>query len=174
MCSKGTKDENKRLPMLWNAEGDAAGTTRKPTDADSGIVSSFDGVEEQLNDPDSLLNYYRRALRLRNENPEIARGYITIVDELTDGNTAVIIKAWNDNAIAVVYNTSDEEVRVDISTTGSIDALQRSGSYDSLVFDFSVATVNGFLTVDPTEEVSLDNGILVIPAGGIAVLKFLG
>ena len=174
MCSKGTKDENKRLPMLWNAEGDAAGTTRKPTDADSGIVSSFDGVEEQLSDPDSILNYYRRAIRLRNENPELARGYITIVDELTDGNTAVIIKAWNDSAIAVVYNTSDENVSVDISKAGRINALQRSGSNDNIDFDFSVTAVNGFLTVDPAEEVSLDNGILTVPAGGIAVLKNLG
>jgi glycosidase len=171
MCSKGTKDENKRLPMIWSSTEEVEGTTRKPADADSGITSSFEGVEEQLADPDSILNYYRRAIRLRNENPELARGYITIVDELTEDNTAVIIKAWNDSAIAVVYNTSDEEVRLEISKVGSMNVIQKNGSLESMDFDLSTASLYGFLTVDITEEVRLDNGVLFVPAGGIAILR---
>ncbi len=85
--------------------------TKGPKDADAGITSSFAGVEEQQADLDSILNYYKRALRLRNENPELARGIIEAVETLCDGHQAVITKTWEDSTIAVVYNTSDESHR---------------------------------------------------------------
>ena len=72
MSSAGTKDENKRLPFIWS-DTDTAGMTKGPKDADAGITSAFAGVEEQQADLDSILNYYKRALRLRNENHELAR-----------------------------------------------------------------------------------------------------
>ena len=65
MASKGTKDENKRIPMVWSTT-DTTGVTREPLNADRGIQSAFEAVDEQLKDGHSLLNYYRRALRLRN------------------------------------------------------------------------------------------------------------
>ncbi|MDE5867280.1 MAG: alpha amylase, partial [Lachnospiraceae bacterium] len=47
MKSKGTKDENKRLPMVWS-DTDTTGITNGPKDADSGITMSFPGVEQQI------------------------------------------------------------------------------------------------------------------------------
>ncbi len=152
MKSKGTKDENKRLPMVWS-DTDTAGITNGPKDADSGITMSFPGVEQQLADNSSLLNYYKRAVRLRNENPEIARGKIEIADSLTDGNLAFITKTWEDSVIGIAYNNSDEEMT--LSLTGS--------GYEGM-------SIRGYLTLHG-EVIELEDGTLTLPACSICILK---
>lgn len=152
MSSAGTKDENKRLPFIWS-DTDTAGMTKGPKDADAGITSAFAGVEEQQADSDSILNYYKRALRLRNENPELARGTIEAVEALCDGHQAVITKTWEDSTIAVVYNTSDEAIEVKL--TGS-------------AIDFMA--IRGYLTLHG-EAITLENGVLTMPAQSICIMK---
>jgi alpha-amylase len=115
MASLGSKDENKRLPMIWSSDASVKGMTAGPADADEGITSAFEAVDKQLKDKNSILNYYKRALRLRNENPEIARGVIELVDSLCDGNQAAITKSYNGSTIGIVYNTSDDDISVNIS-----------------------------------------------------------
>lgn len=152
MKSKGTKDENKRLPMVWS-DTDNTGMTDGPKDADAGIEMTFPGVEQQLADESSLLNYYKRAIRLRNENPEIARGRIEIVDSLTDGYLAFITKTWEDSVIGIAYNNSDGELTLSLSGT-----------------DYENMAIRGYLTLHG-EAVILKNGTLTLPAGSICILK---
>ena len=163
MKSSGTKDENKRLPMIWSSEAPPAETTRGPRDADKNITSAFPGVAEQLTDPDSVLNYYRRAIRLRNENPELARGLVTIVEPLTRDDQAVVLREWKGNSIiAVAYNTGEEPLTID---------LAGADASDPDVANVQSRALYGFLTIHPEEEVTLEDGKLTIPAGGIAVLR---
>lgn len=152
MSSAGTKDENKRLPFIWS-DTDTAGMTKGPKDADAGITSAFAGVEEQQADSDSILNYYKRALRLRNENPELARGTIEAVETLCDGHQAVITKTWEDSTIAVVYNTSDEVIEVNLAGS-AIDSM----------------AIRGYLTLHG-EAITLENGVLTMPAQSICIMK---
>ncbi len=150
--SSGTKDENKRLPMIWS-DTDATGKTKGPKNADYGITSSFAGVEEQLADDSSILNYYKRAIRLRNENPEIARGEIKVIESLCVEHQAVITKTYEGNTIAIVYNTSDEII-------------------DVVLNDAMVAGMNirGYLTLSG-EVIELKDKILTMPAQSICILK---
>lgn len=152
MSSAGTKDENKRLPFIWS-DTDTAGMTKGPKDADAGITSAFAGVEEQQADLDSILNYYKRALRLRNENPELARGTIEAIETLCDGHQAVITKTWEDSTIAVVYNTSDEAIEVNLAGS-AIDSM----------------AIRGYLTLHG-EAITLENGVLTMPAQSICIMK---
>ena len=152
MASKGTKDENKRISMLWSAT-DTTGATRGPSDADKGITSAFEAVDEQLKDGHSLLNYYRRALRLRNENPEIARGEIAKIDSLCEGNIAVITKTWEGSTVAVIYNNGDAELTVDINGS-EIDGMG----------------IRGYLTLKG-EEVTVKDGVVTMPKKSIGILK---
>ena len=152
MSSAGTKDENKRLPFIWS-DTDTAGMTKGPKDADAGITSAFAGVEEQQADLDSILNYYKRALRLRNENPELARGTIEAVETLCDGHQAVITKTWEVSTIAVVYNTSDEAIEVNLAGS-AIDSM----------------AIRGYLTLHG-EAITLENGVLTMPAQSICIMK---
>lgn len=152
MSSKGTKDENKRLPMYWS-DTDTEGMTTGPVDADKGITSSFASVSEQLEDETSILNYYKRALKLRNENPEIARGTITLVDELCSDHQAAILKTWEESTIAIVYNTSDDEIQVDLTGT-ELEAMK----------------IRGYLTLN-AEEIVSDGTTLAMPGQSVCILK---
>ena len=114
MKSAGTKDENKRIPMFWSAT-DSTGMTDGPQGMDAGIESSLPPLDEQMKDETSLLNYYKRALRLRNENPEIARGTVQAIDSLCVGSMAAITKSYNGSTIGIIYNIGEEE------TTFSLD-----------------------------------------------------
>ena len=153
MASLGSKDENKRLPMIWSSDASVKGMTAGPADADEGITSAFEAVDKQLKDKNSILNYYKRALRLRNENPEIARGVIELVDSLCDGNQAAITKSYNGSTIGIVYNTSDDEISVNIAGT----VLSDMG-------------IRGYLTLN-NEKITLKDGILVMPSQSICILK---
>ncbi|MDE7418350.1 MAG: alpha amylase [Lachnospiraceae bacterium] len=152
MSSSGQKDENKRLPMVWS-DSDTTGMTNGPGDADKDIVFAFSGVEQQLEDPYSILNYYKRAVRLRNENPEIARGQIEIVEELTEGNQAAITKTYEDSTIGIIYNTSDDALAVELK--------------DTVLADMAI---RGYLTLNG-EVVTLTDGTLSMPAQSICILK---
>lgn len=152
MKSSGSKDENKRLPMVWS-KTDTTGMPKGPSAADKGIESAFPGVDEQLKDEYSILNYYKRALRIRNENPEIARGTIKMVESLCEGHQAAITKTWEDSTIGIVYNTSEEVKVVDITGT----ELEKMG-------------IRGYLTVNG-EIITLADGKLTMPAKSICILK---
>ncbi|MCH5270903.1 MAG: alpha amylase [Lachnospiraceae bacterium] len=151
MASKGTADENKRIAMYWS-DTDTEGMTKGPADADV-ITSGFAAVDEQLADGTSILNYYKRALRLRNENPEIARGSITLVESLCEEHQAAILKTWQESTIGIVYNTSDEEIQVILSGTELADMQ-----------------IRGYLTLNG-EIITLQDGVLTMPAQSICVLK---
>lgn len=152
MKSSGEKDENKRLPMVWS-KTDSTGMTAGPSAADDGIESAFPGVDEQLEDEDSLLNYYKRAVRIRNENPEIARGEIKLVESLCVDHQAAITKTYEGSTIGIVYNTSDAEMTITLTGT----ELETMG-------------IRGYLTPNG-EVVTLTDGALVLPAKSICFLK---
>jgi glycosidase len=152
MASSGTKDENKRLPFIWSST-DTTGMTNGPTDADKGIESAFPSADEQQADETSILNYYKRAIMLRNQNPEIARGKIKIIEELTKDSQAVITKTYNDSTIAVIYNTSDKELQINLAGT-----------------DLGQMELRGYLTLN-NEAIILENKTVNMPPQSICILK---
>ena len=100
-----------------------------------------------------ILNYYKRGLRLRNENPEIARGTIAVVEALKGDNVAAITKTYEDSTIGIVYNLSREEQKVTITDS----ELAQMG-------------IRGYLTLKG-EEITLTDGELTMPAQSICILK---
>ncbi|MCM1282988.1 MAG: alpha-amylase family glycosyl hydrolase [Muribaculaceae bacterium] len=152
MKSSGTEDENKRLPMYWS-DTDTTGITKGPAGSVGEPLSSLPSWEAQREDTDSLLNYYERALRLRNENPEIARGRVEKVESLCEGAQAAITKNYMDNTVGIVYNVSGEEITISLEGT--------------VLSDMSI---RGYLTLHQ-EKVSLEGQNLVLPPGSICILK---
>ena len=150
MNSSGKKDENKRLPMQWSGNGE--GMTRKPDNSDK-VEQTFAPVDEQLADPLSILNYYRRAIRIRNENPEIARGKLTLIEALTDKNISTLEKVYEGSKLVIISNINKEAASIDLKSVG----------YDNLA-------IRGYLTVDGS-EVILAEGVLNMPLYSIAILK---
>ncbi len=162
--SKGNKDENKRLPMEW---GEETGGTNKPSGADA-VEQNFPPVAEQLEDQDSLLNYYKRALLLRNQNPEIARGVITVVDKVTSGNIAAIVKTYEGSSVGIIYNSSSSDsFTLDDKGVYSIknQLEQETGTSASGV------DIVGFLTTDNSEVVISEEGSIELPPRSITYVK---
>jgi glycosidase len=85
------KDIGIREAFEWQAEVDApihAHWYRDPRETywTGRHARSGDGIsiEEQDDDPSSLLNWYRRLLELRARNPALSRGSLAIVDSVPE------------------------------------------------------------------------------------------
>lgn len=145
------RDENKRAPMYWSVTN-TKGMTNGPSDMET-VTHNYATVEEQIEDPLSIYNYFKNAVRLRNENPEIARGKIDIIDEVVDEDICAITKSYNDSTIIVLYNISEETKEVTISKE-----------------DYDYSDIRGYLTVDET-PVSLEEDKVIMPAYSIVILN---
>ncbi|MBQ8953641.1 MAG: DUF3459 domain-containing protein [Clostridia bacterium] len=99
------RDENKRLPMLWSA-ADEDQNCLPPVEADQ-KQRLKEGVAEQEDDEDSLLNWYRRLIALRSLAPELARGEMTALDAGSDAVCAFTVT--DGTTVAVLINTSGTE-----------------------------------------------------------------
>lgn len=150
MSSYGTKDENKRLPMNWSSEDQ--GMTTPPAQADV-VEQRFPTLEEQMKDPYSIYNYYKRGIRIRNENPEIARGKVEDVVGLSGESVCAVRKTWEGSSVLIIYNIGVEETQVNI---GGTEDESRS--------------IRGYLTVGE-DAVTLNDGELTMPGQSIVILK---
>jgi alpha-amylase len=144
-------DEDKRGPMQWS-DTVKTGMTNGPPGMDT-PVRLFAAEDAQDTDPASLLNYYRRAIRLRNENPEIARGTVSVLDATADPEVCAVAKAWNGSRIILVINTSEEAKVVEFART----ANQYTG-------------IRGYLSTTGA-AVTLRGDRLTLPPMSIVVLK---
>lgn len=105
-------DANRRLAMLWgdgDTVSDPIGTTYAKSKQTNGTV------KEQLENEESLYNYYCRLISIRNKYPEIARGKYSaaVFDSASFGGFAV---SYLDGVTGIFHNTSDSEIKIDLSS----------------------------------------------------------
>ncbi len=145
-------DPNKRIGMLWTTRAETTLCPPGTTVAEY----PFPSVAEQEDDPGSLLNYYRHAMRLRNRNPEIARGVSEVVD-CGDTDCCIIRRTYAGESILIVLNIGRE------ARTLSLDAaaLGYAALTDALVAGEGVVTLTRGRTADT----------LALPPYAIAVLR---
>ena len=99
--------------MHWSDQ-DPTGVTRAPENADE-VLQKFQAVDLQTGQPDSILSYYRDALAIRKSYPELARGKISMLEQLCDKELSVIQKEDRDTSAIIVYNFSREEITREIA-----------------------------------------------------------
>ncbi len=147
------KDENKRAPMYWSSDSGAEGMTAGPADMEP-QENQFPCGEEQFKDDSSIYRFYKDTILLRNQNPEIARGTVERLTEITDGDVAAISKTWNKTTIYMLYNLSEtEEKQVELSPE-----------------QYGYTELAGYLSVDGLEVV-LKDGVVSMPPYSVAVLR---
>lgn len=102
-------DANRRLAMLWG-DGD---TVRNPIGSSYSADKQSNGtVKDQLDEKNSLLNYYKKLISLRGKYPEIARGEYTA---LTCASSICAFSiTYKDSTIGLFHNTSTEEVKINL------------------------------------------------------------
>ncbi|MBR4444914.1 MAG: hypothetical protein IKS37_03360 [Solobacterium sp.] len=144
------KDENKRAPMYWSEDAGAQGMCTGPADMDE-VKMKYDSLQKQQEDPYSIVNYVREALRIRNAFPVIARGNTIPVDDLCEEETAVMCREDGEHTpVCIALNLDEAEHTIDLNQCG---------------YTVLSAVLN---TSDAYAEVK--DGILKLPAYTIAVL----
>lgn len=102
-------DENKRSPMIWSST-DTTGQCNGPINMDKNmVINRFPSVEEQLADKNSILSYVKQSVKLRNIFPELARGEVARISEVTDEKISAMTKTYEGSTIVVLANTSPTE-----------------------------------------------------------------
>jgi maltose alpha-D-glucosyltransferase/alpha-amylase len=119
-----------RTPMQWSTEPNAGFTTNAkpitPIIADGAYGFRQVNVAAQRRDPDSLLNWMERIIRMRKEVPEIGWGDFAFVPLRTSGVLAMKYE-WRGNSVLFLHNLMPEprEVRFRLTTKhgGNADEL---------------------------------------------------
>lgn len=102
-------DPDKRIGMLWD-------TDQKNTICPPGTTVceyEFDGVKQQSEDENSILNYYKRCNMIRNAFPCIMRGETERI-RYDSSDVLVLRKTWQDETIIIIINFSQEDRSVNI------------------------------------------------------------
>ena len=147
------RDENKRAPMYWSSDSSAEGMTQGPLEMEP-QENQFASAEEQMKSSDSIYSFFKDTILLRNQNPEIARGTVARLEEITDGDIAAISKTYDGNTIYILYNLSDTEEK-----TVELSAEQ-----------YGYSEIAGYLSADG-KKVTLKNDTITLPAYSVVVLR---
>ncbi|MGM1046267.1 MAG: alpha-amylase family glycosyl hydrolase [Bacillota bacterium] len=109
----GKPDEQIREPMIWSNTGSDQGQTTWEA-LKYNKENRTQGVEQQLEDPDSLLSRYRLLIQWRNEMPALRNGTI---NSFTSGDEQVMayVRRTKEKQALVVHNLSDVEKTVDLA-----------------------------------------------------------
>ena len=109
------KDENKRAPMYWSQNADMEGMCDGPADMDD-FEMKYESLEEQEKDNDSIYHYYKKAIKIRNQNPEIARGDVAYLSDVSNERFCVLKKTWEGSEVILIFHTGAESGELDISS----------------------------------------------------------
>ena len=125
-----------RTPMQWSTEPHG-GFTKSDGKLASPVISGgafgFEhiNVADQRRDPNSMLNWTERLIRMRKEVPEIGWGDFTV---LKSGDPAVLAVRydWRNNSVVIVHNLGAKptEILLDIGADGSGEALISLANHD--------------------------------------------
>ena len=174
------KDPTARMAMKWSASDDGSSMT-PPEGHDPAInQSEIKGVAEQFQDENSLLNHYRLLLKLKNQNPQIARGTVTACDFGKDSICAYTC-IYGGVAVMVVHNLDLEEASFDLSTLGYADFTELRGYVVSKNADgeketnsapvFGASSAEESQEDEKDKEVTLDGTKLTVPGRTTLVLR---
>ena len=104
----GSRDHS-RTPMQWDASDNAGFTTGTPWIGIHGDYKSIN-VAAELEDEDSILNFYRKLIRLRKENEAFIYGDIEILDKKRK-NIFTYLRSYKDSTFLVECNLCSHPVK---------------------------------------------------------------
>ena len=112
-----------RTPMQWTGQATAGFSSAppdalvRPLPADEQFAPAAVNAHDQRTDPDSLLNWFERLIRLRREAPEIGWGSWTVIP--TAAQPVLVLRCdWQGRTLITVHNLSRRRRVVDVSLDG--------------------------------------------------------
>lgn len=104
---------NIRRPMQWSGETYGGFSSATPWQPLGGNYLS-NNVAAMADDPASLLQHYRRFIRIRNEQPALRRGR-TVMVEPAAGDVLSFARVYEDEAVVVVANLGTSAIQPSLS-----------------------------------------------------------
>lgn len=144
------RDENKRAPMFWSNDPQAEGMCSGPIDMEE-VKMVFPSYEEQKDDPLSIYNYFRQAIRIRNAFVSISHGTVEMVPAVSQGRICAYTKEYGDEKVLIVLNLTGEANEIDLTSVSEFTQLK--------------AVLN-----TSEEEITLNGSALHMPSWSVAVL----
>ncbi|MDR2976335.1 MAG: alpha-amylase [Streptococcaceae bacterium] len=126
-------DQNKRLPLPWGINNPANTKESVAVPGATESVTTIGGtVEEQEANPNSLLNWYKKVLRIKLRYPEIAQSRISKVD--VDNSS---ISALNYGKKYTIISNFDSKASISLKLTSQMkqkiaERLSVTGAYITL------------------------------------------
>jgi alpha-glucosidase len=112
--------DGERTPMQWNNDTNAGfGGTHKPW-LPVGDNYKTVNVATESKDPDSLLNYYKKLIKLRKENEQLREGDFVLANEVSSRVLSYLRMTKDGKAVVVALNFTalPQIVNIDLSTRG--------------------------------------------------------
>ncbi len=137
--------DNSRTPMQWSAKNNAGFSKVNPWINVADNYKSIN-VENEKNDKDSILSFYKKLITIRKENTVISAGNISFID--TDENIIAYKRSLGERKILVFCNMSNKDESFDIDLGGFKKLI---GNYSELNY------VDKNLRLSPYEFVAVEN-----------------
>jgi oligo-1,6-glucosidase len=129
---KQTSRENSRTPFQWNTSENAGFTSGKPWLKVNPNYSEIN-AEAQINDPNSILNYFKKLVQLRKNEPVFTYGTFELEDK---ENTSIFAytRTLNNKKMLIALNFTEKETlfNTSINTTNAKVMLS---NYNKTSFD---------------------------------------
>jgi oligo-1,6-glucosidase len=129
--------ENGRTPMQWNDSLNAGFTTGKPWKRVNPNYNEIN-VALQDKDPNSVLNHFRKMVKLRNENKILVYGAYQLLDE-ANNEVYAFTRTQNGKRMLVLLNFTDHDSNVQLSEAKAIKEIQINNYKDLTINDDTVS-----------------------------------
>jgi alpha-glucosidase len=113
--------DGERTPMQWNHTANAGFSVAKPW-LPVPVSSSTHNVADEMNDPYSVLSFYKKLLALRHTEAALLDGdYVSLNED--NPNVLTYLRRYKGQAILVILNMSatEQKARFDLSATGFLE-----------------------------------------------------
>lgn len=101
--------------MYWSMDAGAEGMCVGPADMDD-VKMKFESLEEQQADAGSVYQFYKKVIKVRNQNPEIGRGVTEYLKDASTDTVCVLRKSYEGSEVILVFVTGAETENIDLSS----------------------------------------------------------
>lgn len=121
-------DENKRAPMYWSADNNADGMCDGP-DAMEDFDMKYGSLAEQETDGNSIYNFVKQTILLRNQFPALSHGTVELETGLmTDDSICAVQKTYEEENVLLIYSLAQESKTIDLAKVTLLEGeLEISG-----------------------------------------------
>ena len=136
--------ENSRTPLQWDNSVNAGFSTAEPWKRVNPNYTEIN-VKQQLEDPNSVLNHFKKMTQIRKENKVLTYGTYTVIDE-EHPNIYAYTRSDSTTTKTVLLNFSSEPSSIEIKGISS-SAKPIINNYNNLQIESSTVTLEPYQAV---------------------------